>query len=301
MQINDIRVSVIIPNYNGIELLKKNLPSVFLAKKYKLNRISEIIIVDDASSDRSFEFVKRNYPDAKLVRHKVNRGFSAAINTGVRASKGEIVVLLNNDVSPTKNFLVKTLPHFKKEEVFAVSFCEKGYSFAKGKFVDGFLFHSQGDFVNKTKETFWVNGGSGAFRRDYFIKLGGMDEKLLSPFYWEDVDICYRAYKRGWICLWEPRSLVFHEHGSTISKISLAYRERIQERNELIFLWKNLTSSNLFRKHLFGLLKRIYKHPGYIKIVFLALTKIRGILKARKKEKKESVISDEAIFAKFSD
>ena len=126
-----------------------------------------------------------------------------------------------------------------------------------------------------------------------------MDEKLLSPFYWEDIDLCYRAAKRGWINLWEPDANVIHKHESTISKFSRKYVETIRERNQLLVLWKNLTSPYLFRRHIFGVFRRIIRHPGYIRIILMALLRIRTVLKARAKEKKEGKVSDEAIFANF--
>ncbi len=131
------------------------------------------------------------------------------------------------------------------------------------------------------------------------MKLGGMDEVLLSPFYWEDLDLCYRAAKRGWLLLWEPSGKVVHKHESTISQLPKKYVDRIRERNQLLFIWKNLSSPILFRKHIVGLLKRVSSHPGYIRILFMALLRLRPALKARRKEKKESKISDEAIFARF--
>ena len=77
-----------------------------------------------------------------------------------------------------------------------------------------------------------------------------MDEKLLSPFYWEDIDLCYRAAKRGYINLWEPRGKVVHKHESTISKFPKIYVARVKERNQLLMLWKNIHSKNLIKKHI---------------------------------------------------
>jgi GT2 family glycosyltransferase len=131
------------------------------------------------------------------------------------------------------------------------------------------------------------------------MKLGGMDEKLFTPYYWEDLDLSYRAMKRGFRLLWEPKAVVNHNHESTISKLSKRKVLRIQERNELLFIWKNITSVNLFRKHMAGLLRRIFKGPGYLLIIILAICKLQIVLKERKREKKESKVSDEAIFAGF--
>jgi GT2 family glycosyltransferase len=292
-------VSIIIPNYNGEHLLVKNLPEVVRCLKNKKNRILEIIVVDDASSDESVKIIKSNFPSIKLIKHKINRGFSASINTGARAAKGKFLALLNSDVVPYEDFLIKALPHFTGKKVFAVSFNEQVFGPAVGFFKNGFVGHKSLS-ARKTQESFWANGGSGIFRRSYWMKLNGMDEKLLSPFYWEDVDLSYRAQKRGWKIFWEFGSRVTHNHESTIGKINQSYRNKIQQRNELIFIWKNITSPILFRKHLTGLFRRLVKHRGYMKVLFMVLPKMRLIIKARKKEAKQAKVSDEAIFAKFS-
>jgi GT2 family glycosyltransferase len=294
-----MKVSIIIPSYNTKWLLEKNLPHVLNAKKNKKNNIVEIIVVDDASPDGSVDLLKKKFPEVKVVKHKINRGFSSSVNTGARTSKGDLLVLLNTDVIPEEDFLVSTLPLFKDDSVFAISFSEKGYSWAKGEFKNGFVGHGLGTKTKKVHDTFWVSGGSGIFRRDYWMSLGGIDEKLFSPFYWEDLDLGYRALKRGYKLLWDPDSRVLHKHESTIGLLPKKYVGRIRERNQLIFIWKNITSPILIRKHMVGLFKRILRHPGYIRIVFMALSKIRQILKARKKEKKACKVSDEAIFARF--
>lgn len=296
-----LNVSVIIPFYNTKDLIEKNLPYFIKVKDNPKNRILELIMVDDGSTDGSYEFVKKNYEGIKIIRHRVNRGFSASINTGVRASKGSLLALLNSDVVPDENFLEPVFGHFEKKDVFAVSLNEKGFSWARGFFKGGFVEHSLGAPASEARETFWVNGGSGVFRRDYWMKIGGLDEKLFSPFYWEDIDICYRALKRGYINVWEPNAKIIHEHESTIKKLRKSYVDNIRERNQLLFIWKNITSPNLLRKHFVGLLQRLVKHPGYIKIILMALRKFKIVLRARRREKKESKISDEAIFAKYAD
>jgi GT2 family glycosyltransferase len=295
-----MRVSIVIPNYNGEELLAKHMPSVIKAFENERNSILEIIVVDDASKDRSVSLIKKFFPDVKIYRHKVNRGFSSTVNTGVRYAKGELVCLLNTDVSPKENFLIATFSHFEGHDTFAVSFHEDGYGWAKGMFKNGFLEHKSGKEMKKAHISFWASGGSAIFNRKKWWELGGLDEKNLSPYYWEDVDIGYRAQKRGWSIWWEPKARVKHEHEGTTSKISAVFRGRIQERNQLLVIWKNITSKILFRKHIIGLIARIAKHPGYIRIVMMALQHFPSIYKARMKEKKESKVSDEAIFARFS-
>src|SRR3989337_2784089 len=98
-------VSLVIPNYNSLKLLEGNLEYVIEAAYYPGNSIKEVIVVDDGSYDSSVSFIRKRFPEVKLIRHKVNRGFSAAVNTGVRSAKGDLIALLATDVIPKRNFL----------------------------------------------------------------------------------------------------------------------------------------------------------------------------------------------------
>jgi GT2 family glycosyltransferase len=293
------KVSVVMPNLNCEKLLEKNLPKLIAAKDYAQNGIIEIIVVDDGSWDGSVSFLKKNYPNIRLIKHTTNRGFSAAVNTGVRAAKGDYIFLINTDVVPSTSCLIKVLPIFNDETVFAVSLHEKGFGYAKGTYVDGYIQLAMGEEGNKRHSSFYVSGGSGVFRRNIWVELGGMDERLFSPFYWEDIDLCYRAAKRGYKLLWEPEAIVEHNHESTISRFPKDYVARVRERNQLLMLWKNITSPNLTKKHVVGLIVRTVKHPGYIRIVLMALGRIGITIQKRKKEKKESKVSDEVIFSRY--
>lgn len=295
-----MKVSVIMPNINGKSILEKNLPKLFEAVANPINKIHEVIIVDDGSWDESIEFITNNYAKkVKLIKHKKNRGFSAAINTGVRASTGDLLLLINTDVIPEKNFLTWVLPHFKDPKVFSVSIHEKGYGSAIGFFGEGYIQLAMGKENDKAHKSFYVSGGSGVFKKSIWRELNGMDEELLSPFYWEDIDLCYRAAKRGYINLWEPKGNVVHQHESTISKFPRNYVNRVKERNQLLCIWKNIQSKNLIKKHIVGVLNRLIHHPGYIKVVVMALFRLRIALKQKRKEIKESIVSDEAVFAQY--
>ncbi len=295
-----MKASIIIPNFNGEKLLAQNLPFLLKAMENGENKIAEIIVVDDGSWDGSVKLIKTKFPQIKLIKHTKNRGFSASVNTGARAAKEKLIVLLNSDVVPSEDFLSRTLNLFEDKNLFAVSMHEQGYGWAKGTFSDGFVGLAMGEEGNSVLPSFYVSGGSGVFKREIWMELGGMDEKLLSPFYWEDIDICYRALKRGYLVVWNPEAKAVHNHESTIGKLPKKLVARIRERNQLIFIWKNITSKNLTRKHFAGLAKRFIKHPGYLRIIFMALAKLGLIIKARKKEAKESKVSDEAIFSRFN-
>ncbi len=293
-------ISIVIPHYGGKELLAKNLPRDIEAQQNPNNFIKEIIVVDDGSADDSANFVKQNFPSVRLIKHKINRGFSAAINTGVRMSKGNYIVLLNNDVFPQKDFIENILPFMRKDpNIFAVSFHESGYGWSKGDFKDGFIVYLPGTEDKEPHHTFFVNAGGALYRKSIWMSLGGLDESLFSPAYWEDVDLSYRALKRGYRLFWHPGANVSPNLSATVNRFPKRNFSKIQERNQLLFIWKNLVSPQLFRKHVAGLLKRILKHPGYLTIVFMAVRKLRIVLRERRREEKEGLVSDEAIFARF--
>lgn len=293
-------VSIIIPNFNGKELLQKNLPFVISAYKNKHNKIKEIIVVDDASTDDSVSFLKEEYfKEIKIIKQEKNHGFAYTVNNGVKTAKSDLVCLINSDVHVTSNFLETINKDFDDEQVFAVSLHEKGFGYTKGKFKKGFIIHEGMPEAKDITESFWASGGSGVFRKNVWNSLNGLDSELM-PFYFEDLDISYRAQKRGYKILWDPKANVIHNHESTYKKLNQGYVNRIKERNYLLFNWKNLTSKTLIRKHIISLITRIIRHPGYLIVFFMAVLKLDVVMERRKIEFKETIISDEAIFEKFN-
>lgn len=270
-------VSVVITCWNGENLLRKNLPKVIEASENSKNRIKEIIIVDDASTDDSVELVQRlassvQHLVIRVITHEKNYGYSTTCNTGVREANGELVAILNLDVIPENNFLVKALPHFEDEKVFAVSFNEGKFGPGRVRWEKGFLEIIPSAVSEKSEIASWASGGSSIFRKKIWESLGGMDEIYL-PFYFEDIDLGLRAKKKGFLCLWEPGSRVEHKHESTINKdnFDINFINSIKERNHLMLTWRNINSPFRFLSHFFNLLKRCLLKPGYLKIVLSAL------------------------------
>lgn len=301
--VNPKNVSIVIPNWNGKNLLEKNLPAVLAAAQYKRNNILEVIIVDDGSTDDSVKFLTKNFKrQIRLFQHTKNRGFSSACNMGVRMAKGKIVCLLNTDVIPEKNFLVKAVEHFSDKQVFAVGLHEYGAGPATASFKGGIFSHKNFGEIEDNRVSMWASGGSALFRRKTWMELKGFTEELFAPFYWEDVDLSYRAWKRGYKILWDHTAYVTHKHESVINVTNFQkkYMNIVKERNELLFIWRNITSQTLIRKHIQGLITRVIAHPGYLKIILEAWKRKKLINKLRKVESRESTVSDEAVFAKFT-
>lgn len=245
-------MSIVIPNWNGLELLKKNLPAVVEASK----DAKEIIVVDDGSKDQSVEFVRSQYPGITVILKPKRQGFAAAVNAGVKRATGDIVYLMNTDVVPQAGYLVSIIPHFQNNRIFAVGSLEKSFegneTILRGRglseWKQGFFIHKRGE-VNKMT-TAWVAGGSGAFRRSIWSTLGGLDT-IYNPFYWEDIDISYRAMKAGYSLLFEPKSVVHHMHEQgAITKHFSRWRVRTTAyRNQFIFHWKNVSDLSILATH----------------------------------------------------
>ncbi|HYZ85223.1 MAG TPA: glycosyltransferase, partial [Bryobacteraceae bacterium] len=243
------RVSVVIPNWNGRDLLEKYIPSVLAAVPPSHGH--QVIVVDNGSTDGSAEFLKTHFPEVTVLALPENLGFGGGSNAGFRAATNDIVVLLNSDMRVQPDFLEPLINGFDGPDVFAVS-CQIFFSDPKklreetgltqGWWENGRLRvrHQDDGAVNEAYPCFYGGGGSCAFDRAKFLELGGFDE-LFRPFYLEDTDLGFLAWKRGWRILYEPRSAVFHEHRGTIGrKFSPEYIQAVVKKNFLLFCWKNI-------------------------------------------------------------
>ena len=294
-------VSIVIPNWNGVYLMEKHLKNVMNAAA------AEIIVADDMSTDGSVEYLYRNFPSIRVVTRDKREGFAANVNTGVAKATGDIVVLLNTDVEPEPGFLPPLLTHFEDPAVFAVG-CkeislEQGKEILRGRglahWVKGFFIHTRGE-VNKGS-TAWVSGGSGAFRRSMWNILGGMDT-LYSPFYWEDIDLSYRARKSGWKTLFEAKSIVrhYHEEGKIKREFSPLDVKRIVYRNQFIFIWKNVTDWSILLAHAcwtpIRLMQTLFSgDPLMIQGYFMAITRLPAIVIKRKSQRNLYKLSDRSL------
>jgi GT2 family glycosyltransferase len=302
-----LSVSIVIPSWNGRMLLEKHLPSVIKAAKG-----NEIIVVDDCSTDDSVEFIKNNYLQIKVIQKRVHEGFSSTVNEGVHHASGEIIVLLNTDIEPEENFLKPLLIHFLDDSVFAVGCMDK--SIEQGKVVlrgRAEAFWSKGMFMHRRGEvnmhdTAWVSGGSGAFKKKYWIQLGGMDE-LFNPFYWEDIDLSYRAIKSGFKMVFEPRSIVIHNHEKGVIKTTAKkeYIKRIAYRNQLLCIWKNITDYSYLVDHVIHVHVRfiwslIKGDKAFVFAYFDGILLLPAVLKKRKQVQKTFIKSDREILPRYS-
>ncbi len=253
-----LKLSVVIPNYGNKRIINRCLKSLFKLEEFAKSEDNEVIVVDDCSANGSVDFIKINFPKVRVIENKKNMGFGFSCNRGIKAARNELILLLNNDVFVDKGFLKPLIRHFKDESVFSVT--PKLYDWDKktfkwgmnvGGFKQGYLrFFNEKDTaygrkIYHTSPTLYSVGAAMLFRKRDFLWLGGFDS-IYKPYSWEDIDLSYRAWKRGLKVLYEPKSIIYHKGKATIGK----YKRELEIKNEITFTCKNFTDRSIIYKFL---------------------------------------------------
>lgn len=249
-----IVASVVIPNWNGKELLEDCLQSLF---KQSFKEF-EVILADNNSTDDSLEYVKKFFPQVRIIRLNKNFGFARAINEGVRVSDAEYVVFLNNDTSVDKNWL-KNLIKCVKNHPEVISVNSKLLNYYDRKKIDGagILINEAGQAKSlgwqdrdegqyeKEQYIFGASGGGSLFKRKEFIRVGLFDESFF--MYSEEVDFAFRAQFQGYKSIFCPQAIVYHKHKATARRRP-QHIEYWQFRNMTMTIIKDFPSAVLFKK-----------------------------------------------------
>lgn len=240
------KISVIIPNYNGIQYLKICLDSL---KKQTFSQF-ETILVDNASTDGSVEFIKKEYPWVKVLSLDDNYGFCGAVNRGIGKAEAEYVVLLNNDTESSPELLEGLYQGMQqKRNAFSggammIQFHQRdkiddagdyynalGWAFARGK-------GKHIDCYEKEKKIFSACAGAAIYRKKLIEELGYFDEEHFA--YLEDMDIGYRAKIAGYENWYFPKAKVYHIGSGTTGSRYNQFKIRYSSRNNVYMIWKNM-------------------------------------------------------------
>ncbi|HEY2379849.1 MAG TPA: glycosyltransferase family 2 protein [Terriglobia bacterium] len=260
------RCTILIVSWDGRHLLAESLPSVIGAIEAEGGG-HEVMVVDNGSADGSVGFIREHFPTVRVLPLDRNYGFSEGNNRGVAEITTDTVIFLNNDMIVERNFLRPLLHGFSDPSVFAVTSQiffqdstrrreETGKT--RARFQNGafYFWHDEigpEDDQRETIPVFWAGGGSCAVDRLKFLELGGFDA-LYHPFYVEDTDLSYQAWKRGWKCHLAPASRVVHKHrGTTQAKFSNDFVDNTIRKNQYLFIWKNVTDAAMIFEHILSL------------------------------------------------
>ncbi len=314
-------VAIVILNWNGRDLLEKFLPSVL-----NFSGDARIVVADNASTDESIAFLKKQHPEIDIIQNDSNGGFAKGYNDALKRVNAKYYVLLNSDVMVTENWLSTLLDIMKDPSVAAVQpkiRAEQNrkhfeYAGACGGFIDkdyfpfcrGRLFetveedHAQYDTV---EEVFWVSGACMLIRSEVYHKVGGFDEDFFAHM--EEIDLCWRMKNLNYRLLVEPRSIVYHVGGATLS-YSSPRKVYLNFKNSLAMIFKNHKGALFFklfwRMSLDGIAALRFLTKGEFKpfwSVFKSHMWLYGNLgtlrkKRRKVQANTSIFNDKGIYRK---
>jgi GT2 family glycosyltransferase len=249
-------ISIVVANWNGEAFLQEGLASLF-ASAEAAGRPYELMVVDDASTDGSVALIEERFPQVRLLRNPRNWGFARTSNRGAQASRGRVLVMMNNDIVATLDLVARLVAPFFElpaegpeiPPVFAVGARTINFHDDAPNHLCMDAVWQRGGIGKVVSDppalcaTTFVQAGAAAYDRELFLTLGGFDE-VFSPGYWEDYDISYRAAKAGWRVFYEPAAVARHLGKGSLGQV-LGHRGlvRIDERNRLIFNWLNLADS----------------------------------------------------------
>lgn len=246
-----MKVAVVILNYNGVEHLRRFMPTVVDGCKQ-----ADLYVADNGSTDDSLKMLEREYAAVKRIVLDKNYGFAEGYNRALAQLEGyDCFVLLNSDVMTPENWLAPLIEKLESDPTIAVvgpkimSVAEPSkfeYAGASGGFIDylGYPFcrgrilsetevdHGQ---YNDSREVFWVGGAAFCIRADVYRKLGGLCGDFFAHM--EEIDLCWRVQLAGLKVVVEPKSMVFHLGGGTL-KTNSPRKIFLNHRNNLAMLFR---------------------------------------------------------------
>ena len=250
------KLAIIILNWNGEELLRKLLPVI---TSHCVSDESDLIVADNGSSDGSVEFVRRNFPQVRVMAFPENYGFAEGYNKAMEACRDyPYALLLNSDVETTPGWWRPLLAFMEAHpEAGAVqpkirSYHQRDmfeYAGAAGGYIDslgypycrGRLFESlerdEGQYDGAPAEVAWASGAALLTRTELYLRLGGLDKDFFAHM--EEIDYCCRLIASGYKVYAVPDSYVFHMGGASLAQGN-PKKTYLNFRNNLLLLHKNL-------------------------------------------------------------
>lgn len=238
-------ISIIIPNYNGVDLLPEIIPPA-LAAAQNTSLSFEIIVVDDHSSDESVNLLKKQFPFVTCIENNSNLGFSKTVNKGIYASTFNWILLLNSDVILEPGYLKQVLKYTSNNKIFGVTGRIIGWNddgimdAAKFPIMHGTKLKTSTDYMMTNAEdmqsgiySLYLTGANAFINKEALLYVGGLNE-LFSPFYAEDTELSIRAWRLGFECMYEHNAICRHQRSSTInSSVKKEFIRVVYNRNKM--------------------------------------------------------------------
>lgn len=293
------QLAVIILNWNGIELLKKFVPSAYA---HTQGEEVDLIVADNGSEDKSVEWLEENYPGIKVLEFGKNYGFAEGYNKAIEKTGYPFTILLNSDVEvtpgwwkPLLNFM-QTHPEAGAVQPKIKSFSNKtkfeyagaaggyldklGYPYCRGRLFDR-VEEDHGQYDGPPVEVCWASGAALCVRTSLYLELGGLDPLFFAHM--EEIDLCCRMWASGHPVFAISDSEIFHVGGASLHKDD-PKKTYLNFRNNLLLLYKTLPLKNKKRKLI---IRRLADSLAFL--MFMAkfdLANAKAILRAHRDFKK---------------
>ncbi|WP_444647677.1 glycosyltransferase family 2 protein [Flavobacterium columnare] len=251
------KIAVVILNWNGQKLLNQFLPSVI-----QYSPEATIYVADNASTDHSVEFIRNEFPSIKIIENTGNFGYAKGYNEALKYVEEDIYALVNSDIEVTKNWLIPIKDLFEKDPTVAIAqpkildyknktlfeyagaaggFIDRyGFPFCRGRIFDT-LEEDHGQY-NDVIDIFWATGACFFIKKEVFRELNGLDADFFA--HQEEIDLCWRAFNKGYKAKYCGFSTVYHVGGATL-KTGSPQKTFLNFRNSLWMMTKNLPTSKL--------------------------------------------------------
>ena len=249
--------AILVLNYNGCSLLNQYLESIVVAAARARVCQVDVIVVDNQSTDDSLKWLSAHFPAVKSLLAPQNR-YLYSFNWAAGKLTHDWLLLLNNDVYMSPDCLdplfelllcypqaFAVSPQFLRPDKVTVDSARR-----VGKFWRGQLRHSNDTSLTDPAPTLFATGGACLVRRADFLAYGGFDE-LYYPAYWEDVDLSYRAWKRGRPSLYQPASVMYHYGSASMAAEGSARSVFLNTRNAWLFTWRNVSDPEILSASIF--------------------------------------------------
>lgn len=238
-----VRCCVMVLNYNGLQFLEECFATLLEAAA-RASVPCTVVCVDNRSTQDDVAWMRQRFPSVEVIVARHN-DFLFSLNDVVRTRDEEVVLILNNDMRFAPNFIDPLLAHFADPTVFACNArivdwdgVETQNAPRRAR-LHNFWFYKWWD-ANTSRAAFTIEagGGASAYHRGRFVALGGFDD-LYRPGYYEDFDLTYRAWERGWKSVYEPRSLIYHRvSASMVRELGVGRQGKVIWRNHVLFTIK---------------------------------------------------------------
>ena len=297
--------AVIVINFNGLRFLRE----LFTSIQAQTLEPKEVLLVDNASSDGSVDFIKENYPDTRIIRLPRNLGFAAAANAGLKASGCEASALVNTDIRLDKDWLLHLVTALASDEKTG-AVAAKIMLYDNPRLLNGVgggmnrlgytwdigMYEEDKGQYDTPAEVIFAPASAAMFRKSAVIGSGGFDESFF--MYHEDVDLGWRMWLLGYRIITCPRAMALHHFGgSTRESRSMLWRELLGERNDMTSLLKNYELGNALRSlyDMVCLRQSPSRKAGQLKNLLWNMTKLPSILKKRRYIQQHRMLSDDEI------